>query len=423
MGLSAPNAAGGGMPAAGKPKLAIVVSHPIQHFAPLYREVARCVELELRVFFCCDWGVRGYFDPGFGREVQWDVPLLDGYEHEFLPIRRRPSRISFLGVDNPAVGSRLTAFGPDVVLVHGYGCRTMWRAAAWARARGVRTLLSSDSSAVARVAPWKRPLKRAVVGAFYHRIDGAIAIGDNNAAYHRSWGLPQERIFRGVLPADGARLLRDPEQRAAARAEIRDRLSVPADGMLALFCGNLVPWKRPIDFVRGVVLGATEGAAVWGVVVGDGPLRGAVDEEARRIGGSRVTLAGFVNQSEISRYYAAADVLVVTSDRDAHPLVVTEALFFGLPVVLSEAVGCIGAGDTARPGENAETFPPGDVERLAAILCRLARDGERRTALSTVSARLAAENDAPAAARMLSEGVLRLLQLGPRSTGSKRVAA
>ena len=108
-------------------RMAAVVSHPIQHFAPMFRDLAQTPGLDLKVFYCCRWGVETYRDPGFGRDVIWDVPLLDGYAHEFLPIRRPPKSLGFREIDNPQVAERLEAFDPAVVWIHGYAQRTSWR--------------------------------------------------------------------------------------------------------------------------------------------------------------------------------------------------------------------------------------------------------------------------------------------------------
>lgn len=402
------------------PRLAIVVTHPIQHFAPLYRELEATGAVDLRVFFCCDWGVRSYFDPAFGREVEWDVPLLDGYAHEFLPIARRPRSISFLEVDNPEVGTRLAAYRPDVVLVHGYGCRTMWRAVSWARKNGSVALLSSDSHAGRRISAWKGLLKRAVVGTFYGKLDGALTVGESNREYHFRFGLPPERLYPWTLPVDGSRLAADVAARETLRRSLRERFRIPEGDLVALFCGNLTPWKRPLDFAKAVVAARRAGGAVRGLVVGDGPERAGLESYLSGVEEPGVTLAGFVNQAEIGAYYAAADALVLTSDRDAHPLVVTEALFFSLPVVLSDAIGCIGAGDTARPGENAVVFPCGDVERLGAELLGLERDEVRRSALGEASGRVASANDAQSSARLLVEAVRGAVAAGRRGRPVRR---
>ena len=100
-------------------RLAVAVSHPIQHFAPWHREIAKIKDVDLRVFFCCDWGVASYLDPEFGVPVCWDTPLLEGYPYEFLPIARRPRRMSFWQLDNPGVEKALERFSPHVVQVFG----------------------------------------------------------------------------------------------------------------------------------------------------------------------------------------------------------------------------------------------------------------------------------------------------------------
>src|SRR5947209_7216166 len=126
-------------------RLAILVSHPIQHFAPWHRELAKLLDIDLRVYFCCDWGSESYNDPGFGTSVKWDIPLTEGYAHEFLPIVRRPTQINFQQIDNPSVSEALDRFNPDVVKVFGYARRTNWRAVAWAKRKSKPVLLYSDS--------------------------------------------------------------------------------------------------------------------------------------------------------------------------------------------------------------------------------------------------------------------------------------
>ena len=60
-------------------RLAYFVSHPIQYQAPLLRRIARESDIDLTAFFCSDLSVRGYHDSGFGVRVQWNIPLLEGY--------------------------------------------------------------------------------------------------------------------------------------------------------------------------------------------------------------------------------------------------------------------------------------------------------------------------------------------------------
>jgi hypothetical protein len=105
-------------------KVAYLVSHPIQYQAPLLRRIAQESDIDLTVLFASDFSVQQYVDKGFGVEVKWDVPLLDGYRHEFLPSiwdkrRTGPTAQLNYGIFSRLRGSK-EADGFDVLWVHGY---------------------------------------------------------------------------------------------------------------------------------------------------------------------------------------------------------------------------------------------------------------------------------------------------------------
>lgn len=395
-------------------RLAVVVSHPIQHFGPWHREVAAQGAVALKVFFCCDWGLRVYNDPGFGVPVQWDIPLTEGYSSEFLTIARRPRRLDFWSVDNPTVGAALDDYRPDVVQIFGYARRTNWRVRHWARRNRVPLLMYSDSILRGQTPFVKHWLKRGVVGWFYSGVDGALYVGDNNRAFHRSFGLPDERLFPGVLPVDTRTLLKQVPSRASARSEIRQRYGIPLDEFVVVFCGKLIQRKRPLDLVAAISAGTHKRPKVHAIFVGDGQGRAEIESFVRREHLQNVHLAGFVNQSGIPKFYAAADALVVPSSFDPHPLVVTEAAVFGLPAILSDAVGCIGPTDIARVGENTLVYPCGDVRRLWACISKLASDHLLYTEMAELSEAIAKTQDIGVAAKQLNDSVFRLRELGPR---------
>jgi glycosyltransferase involved in cell wall biosynthesis len=395
-------------------RLAIVVSHPIPHFAPLHREAARANGLDLRVFFCCDWGVKAYEDPGFGGSVQWDVPLLEGYPHEFLPIARRPRQLRFWEVDNPRVGDALDRFSPDIVKVHGYAHRTHWRVTHWTRRRNVPLLIFSDSNAAAGASTFRRVVRELVVSRFYAHVDGAFYVGDNNLDYHLRFGVPRERLFPGALPIDARRLLTDCPDPAAARARVRGSHGIPPDAFVVMLCAKLIARKRPADLPLAVGPLAGGRPPIWALLVGEGPLRAEIEDLIRRERIANAVLAGFVNQSRIADYYAASDALAMTSSRDNHPLVVSEAGVFGLPVIVSSEVGCIGANDTARPGINALVYPCGDRSALRAAVEALATDPALRARMTDSARAVAATQDARAVARGLASAAEQLRRLGSR---------
>lgn len=65
-------------------RLAVVSTHPIQYQALVWHGLAATPGLGVHVHFSSDHRVRGYRDPAFGVEFNWDLPLLDGYPHLFL---------------------------------------------------------------------------------------------------------------------------------------------------------------------------------------------------------------------------------------------------------------------------------------------------------------------------------------------------
>ena len=397
-------------------RLAVVVSHPIQHFAPWHREVARLGSVDLRVFFLTEWGRdKSYFDRGFQAPVQWEIPLLDGYDHEFLPSAKNVSSQGFFQVDNPDVVAALDGFSPDVVNVFGWGYRSNWRVASWAHRHRVPLLIYCDSNVKAAVKWWKRPLKRVVVSRFYGYVDGAFCVGDNNREFHRSFGVPEERLFNGALPIDRRRLLESVPDKKAARSEVRRQYGIPMDAFVVMFCGKYSARKSPLDLVAAAGAAFKAGKSVWALMVGEGEQRANIEHLCAAEGFKNIALTGFVNQSGIGRLFAAADALAVTSLFDPHPLVVTEAASFGLPVIASDLIGCIGPTDTAQPNVNALVYPWGDRDRLKAAIEMLAADKCMYQKFSANSIRISESQDASVVAAQLADAAQQLHRLGPKN--------
>ena len=395
-------------------RVAIVVSHPIQYFAPWFRELAQAPDIDLKVFFCCDWGVAEYVDPGFNRNLAWDIPLLEGYAHEFLPIAHRPQRLGFWETDNPHVGAALDRFQPDVLAVFGYALRTSWRVAFWARRHRCPLLLYSDSNVKSLPKRWKRPIKDLVVSRFYGYVDGALFIGRNNRLYHSRYGIPPDRLFPGVYPIERRRLLRTVPDRVATHGAVRRDLGIPLDAFVVLFCGKYIERKRPMDVAVAAQSFARKGLPVWAVLVGEGEQRPALEAFCKRERVTNIRLTGFVNQATIPSYYAASDVIALTSSSEAYGLVASEASVFGLPILVSDAVGCIGPQDTAQPGQNAIVFPCGDTEQLSQAIELLREDRTLYATMSSNSTRISVSQDEIVAARQTTNAVHRLCGAGPR---------
>jgi glycosyltransferase involved in cell wall biosynthesis len=110
--------------------------------------------------------------------------------------------------------------------------------------------------------------------------------------------------------------------------------------------------------------------------LGDGVLRGALETFVREHELRNVHFAGFVNQSELPKYYGMSDVFVLPSTYEPRGAVINEAMACGLPVIVTDRCGSI--GDIVLDDENALVYPAGDAESLSASMARLIDDPSLR---------------------------------------------
>ena len=112
--------------------------------------------------------------------------------------------------------------------------------------------------------------------------------------------------------------------------QIKQQLGLPLDKKLVTFCARLHPQKRPLDFIE-LARRFTSEENVHFLMVGDGSLASAVDEQIARTGLKNFTRQKFY--TPIADIYAITDVMVLPSEYEAMPLVILETLAMGKPVV------------------------------------------------------------------------------------------
>ena len=356
-------------------RLAIFTSHPIQYQAPLFRALAASQLIEPTVYFGSRHGVDVALDAGFGQTFRWDIPLLDGYEHAFLPnTASKPDVSRFTGVRVSHAESVLAHGNHDALLLLGWQTlahvqmlKAAWQVGIPVILRGESTLQREPAArrrASARRVMWL-PIRRRLYHAAFDRVQAFLVIGSRNRDYYRSFGVPDEKLFWAPYGVDNDWFSLADHDRAAARSRVRSRLGVGPDTLVFASSAKLIERKRPLDLVDAVAALHARGADVHALFIGDGEERTAIEQRAISVGiGRAVTIAGFVNQRELPDWYAAADALVLPSDsRETWGLVVNEAMAAGLPVVVSDAAGC--SADLVHNGENGYTYACGDVAALA----------------------------------------------------------
>ena len=353
-------------------RLAVITTHPVQYYAPWFRHIAATSGIDLRVFYLWDFGVTEQVDPAFKARVRWDIPLLDGYPHEFVPNNsRRPGTTSFWGIDNPLLGRSLRAFQPSAALCLGYNYATFARLLL-AQPR-YPLLLRGDSHRLIPPRGWKASLKRGVLTALFRQFSAFLYVGQANRQYYKLHGAPDHKLFFCPHAVDNDRFTAARSTAAAQAADWRRALGIPTDHRVILFAGKFEAKKRPLDLLVAFRRAAPTRASL--LFVGSGPLDNSLRREAEGLG--NVYITPFQNQTLMPRTYAAADIMVLPSHGPSETwgLSVNEAMCLGRPVVVSSHVGC--GLDLVSPGKTGWIFPAGDVAALAATLTEALADPER----------------------------------------------
>jgi glycosyltransferase involved in cell wall biosynthesis len=367
-------------------RVAHLVSHPIQYFAPLYRELARRPDIDLTVYFYSDATTREFVDAGFGRALTWDTPLLEGYRYRFMPSASRTDISGrFFKRPNLDIVGEIASGAYDVLWVHGYAHLTTWLAIAAARARGVRVLIRDEQTLL-----HSRPLARSAMKAVALRAlfsqTSALYIGEANRRYFAHFGMPSKRMHAARYCVDNAYFQARARELVSRREELRAHFGIEGDAPVVLFAGKLIDKKQPLRLIEAFARVRAQRPCAL-LIAGDGPLRGEAERLVAAFGLPDVRFAGFLNQGELPDAYAAADVFVLPSRlHETWGLVVNEAMNFALPVVVSDKVGC--AEDLVRHGANGFVVRHDVTGELAQAIETLVSDAELRARFGAVSRRI-----------------------------------
>jgi glycosyltransferase involved in cell wall biosynthesis len=321
-------------------RLAIVVSHPIQYFAPLYASLARRGDIAIRVFFTWHAGDRPVRDRGFSRDIAWDIALTAGYESELVPnAAPDPGTHHFLGLRNPALHRRIMAWQPGIVMIHGWAWLSHLQELHRLHNQGIPTLFRGDSHLLDRPPSGLRwRLKGMALRKIFAWPRGFLVTGTANRAYYQAFGVPAERLFPCPHSIDVARFAEPSETHEADAARWRQAIGISPNQTVVLFAGKFEPRKRPVELARAV-LGLAPRPVV-GLFVGGGELQGQLDAIAAA-NPDRIRVLPFQNQSRMPAAYRLGDVFALPSAYgESWGLAVNEALACGRPVVVSDRVGC-----------------------------------------------------------------------------------
>ena len=347
-------------------RLAIVTTHPIQYNAPLFRLLAKQHGLDLKVFYTWSQTSAGsQYDPKFGRIIAWDIPLLEGYDYEFVEnVSRRPGSGHFRGIDNPGLIQSIEAWQPSALLVYGWSFKSHLACLRYFKGR-VPVLFRGDSTLIDETPGLKRRLRHLFLRWVYRYVDVALYVGEANKAYFLSCGLSGKQLVFAPHAVDNHRFEMNRESLEAEAKQRRSAIGLGEDDLVVMFAGKFESKKDP----RFVLQLAKEikRPGVKFLMVGNGALEDELKADASQE--NRVIFLDFQNQQAMPLVYRMANVFLLPSVRnETWGLAVNEAMACCRPVIVSSRVGC--APDLVRDGETGWSYEPGEgaVGQVAAIL-------------------------------------------------------
>lgn len=354
-----------------KKRLAIISTHPIQYYAPIFREMAQGDAIQPRVFYTWSQSASGNsYDAGFGTSFGWDIPLLTGYDYEFVDnVSKQPGTESFFGIRNPGLCTTVSAWRPDAILVYGWNNLSHLNAMRYFKGR-VPVFFRGDSTLLDPRSPWRNLVRRNVLRRIYRNVDFAISVGSNSRDYFRWCGLLDDQIGFAPHAIDNRRFSVS-DKTVNQTLQWRRELGIPAEAITIVFAGKLIPKKAP-----GLLLDAfiKSGIAAHLIYVGNGSLEEQLVQAAK--GHMGVHFMPFQNQSSMPAVYQLADVFVLPScgPGETWGLALNEAMASGKAVIASSRVG--GARDIVCHGVNGWTFESGNLGALIDVLSQAMQLGK-----------------------------------------------
>ena len=343
-------------------KVSYFLSHPIQYQTPMLQylnENLDSVDLEV-VYFTKH--TLGGLDRQFGVKINWDIPLLRGYKFTFLKNYSLKPAVSgsFFGLVNLGVVNYLIKRKPEYIIVHGWSYFSNILLLAAAKTLGIKIILRAESPFTAEKN--KSKLNHFIKKRILFLCDRYLYIGKENKAFYEFLGIAKSKLFYAPYCVDNNRFINSQKSFDRSNDSIRDQFSIPQNNKLLLFCGKLMDKKRPLDIVKA--LNQIKRDDISLIYVGTGKLKDEIDNYIIDNKVKNVHFAGFVNQTELYKYYLSSDVFVLPSTfGETWGLVVNEAMLHSLPVLVSDHVGCV--PDLVKSGKNGHSYECGNIGELS----------------------------------------------------------
>jgi glycosyltransferase involved in cell wall biosynthesis len=316
-------------------KLAIITTHPIQYYAPVFQLLHQNQQIEIKVFYTLGEISLKKHDPGFGKVINWDIPVLAGYPYEWVEnTARQPGSDHFKGIVTPQLITQIEAWNPSSVLVFGWSYYGHLKAMLYFKSK-VPVYFRGDSTLLDEQSGFRSIAKKLFLKWVYRYVDHAFYVGHNNKAYFKKYGLKDDQLTFAPHAIDNRRFSED---RTVAASRFRRELGIKDNETIILFAGKLENKKSPVLLLDAFLLADRSGVHL--LFVGNGALEQTLQRKAN--GHENIHFVGFQNQTAMPTVYQAADLFCLPSKGPGETwgLAVNEAMACGKAILVSDKCGC-----------------------------------------------------------------------------------
>jgi len=295
------------------------------------------------------------------KDFEFRYKLLKGLSISYVRQRdnSRDQRFMHFRYD---ILNQLASLRPNVVVSGEMGSRSL-QAALYCRLTKTPLIVASEGTlhterGITKLKIWVR--KRLI-----RRTSRLWSNGRDTTALLESYGADPAKIDAGMTGIDTKTLFIRVNNLLSNRTQIRDELAV--DGTVFLFVGQFVERKGILQYLKALDVASRHSRGKWSALfVGSGNRESDLRKWAYDHPEIRVAITGFVQQTELPRYFAAADVFVLPTLDDNWPLASLEALAAGVPQLFSEYNG--GTADLLVRGTIGKRINPERTDEFAAAI-------------------------------------------------------
>lgn len=359
-----------------KIKVAIIHNIISPYRTPLFEGLSKLVDIELKVFYCSsidknrNWSINNKLD--------FDYEVLSGFKVDLG---------EFTYHINCSIIKKIIRGKFDLIIINGYLDFTSQAAFVFSKLIGTPVIVWSEG--IQRIGSIRARLSGRIGSIFVKSADAMIVPGRRSHEYYIHLGMKPSNLFIAHDAVDNS-LFIDRNQLKNYEIELfRSGLNLPKKTLI-LYVGRLVENKGPEILLDAYSRLKSEQEDCALIFVGDGQNRSKLEDICIEQGIPDVFFAGWIDGKPKSIYYAVSDIFVFPTKRDVWGLVVNEAMASGLPIIASEAAGCV--DDLVINGVNGYIIKSDNADLLYCTLVNMLSDKKRMSDMGKASRNIITES-------------------------------